>query len=595
MTETQYTMEDCLTEGRIILKNIEKCTDLESARSIIYGTVTGIQYERHGKNMNNRDDHEVIIMRDCARVFRSMIAERSDALSGFSVTKALWDMARNIPRHDLGEGFFAEMIHLFRGLRGVPHAPSPAKSSLDDISGRDAAIIRSVELDAIWDSVETIMKRYPDGLSHESVIRRRHRRREILGTLGATQKDWNNWHWQIKHIIRSADDLSRLAAVSSEEYETVKKAVKARIPFGITPYYASLIDNDPESGRDMAVRAQVIPPANYVDLMAVHADNRGDAFDFMLEADTSPIDLVTRRYPAVAILKPFNTCPQICVYCQRNWEIDEAMAPKAMAGRKALDDAFNWIETHPSVKEVLITGGDPLAMTDKALETILRRVANIEHVEMIRIGSRVPVTMPMRITPKLAELLGSFRKPGRRDVALVTHIEHVYEVTPQLVEAVDLLKRQGIGVYNQHVFNFFVSRRYEATALRRLIRVCGIDSYYTFAPKGKDETQDYRVPVARILQEHKEESRLLPGSRRTDEPVYNVPGLGKNYLRAYQHRDLISVLPDGSRVYEFHPWEKNIVERSAYVGTDIPILTYLDRLSSMGENAEDYSSIWYYF
>ncbi len=398
-----------------------------------------------------------------------------------------------------------------------------------------------------------------------------------------------------KNIITDADRLASVVRLTEEEHRTVKKAVKQRLPFGITPYYASLMDNDFERGGDRAIRAQVIPTPTYVEQMAAHGKNRAHAFDFMLEADTSPIDLITRRYPAVAILKPFNTCPQICVYCQRNWEIADAMAPKAMAERRQIENACLWIKNHPAIKEVLITGGDPLAMTDRSLERILEKIAAIDHVEMIRIGSRVPVTMPMRITPGLAALLGRFRNPGKREVALVTHIEHVYEVTPQLVSAVDLLKRQGISVYNQHVFTFFVSRRFEAAALRRLIRTCGVDSYYTFAPKGKEETADYRVPVARILQEQKEENRLLPGTRRTDEPVYNVPGLGKNYLRAYQHRDLISILPDGSRVYEFHPWEKNIVERSAYVGTDVPILTYLSRLEEMGESPEDYSSIWYYF
>jgi lysine 2,3-aminomutase len=122
-------------------------------------------------------------------------------------------------------------------------------------------------------------------------------------------------------------------------------------------------------------------------------------------------------------------------------------------------------------------------MGNKALRSVLDRVAKIPHVEMIRIGSRVPVTLPMRITDELADLLGSYRVPGVRDVALVTHIEHVYKVTPELVRAVDRLKRQGISVYNQHVYTFYVSRRFEAVALRRLIRRCGIDPYYTFAPK----------------------------------------------------------------------------------------------------------------
>jgi lysine 2,3-aminomutase len=180
-------------------------------------------------------------------------------------------------------------------------------------------------------------------------------------------------------------------------------------------------------------------------------------------------------------------------------------------------------------------------------------------------------------------------------VALITHIEHPYEITLETARAVDRLRRRGIGVYNQQVYTFYVSRRFESALLRMLLRRIGVDPYYTFAPKGKEETASYRVPVARMLQEQKEEARLMPGTRRTDEAVYNVPGLGKNYLRALQHRDLISILPSGSRVYEFHPWEKNVVEQDTYVGTDIPILDYLLRLQKIGEDPADYESIWYYF
>jgi lysine 2,3-aminomutase len=203
--------------------------------------------------------------------------------------------------------------------------------------------------------------------------------------------------------------------------------------------------------------------------------------------------------------------------------------------------------------------------------------------------------MPMRITDSLANMLGSIRRPGYREVCVVTHVEHPYEVTPDLVAAVDRLRRRGISVYNQLVYTFYVSRRFEAAHLRLLLRRAGIDPYYTFVPKGKEETRSYRVPIARILQEQKEEARLLPGTRRTDETVYNLPGLGKNYLRAIQHRDIISILPDGSRVYVYHPWEKNVTRCNAYVGADVPILDYLDRLSRIGEDTDDYKSIWYYF
>ena len=104
-----------------------------------------------------------------------------------------------------------------------------------------------------------------------------------------------------------------------------------------------------------------------------------------------------------------------------------------------------------------------------------------------------------------------------------------------------------------------------------------------------------RQPLARILQEQKEEARLLPGLTRTDEAVYNVPGLGKNYIRAWQHHDLIGIFPDGTRYYEFHPWEKKVLSQKSYLGTDVPILDYLERLRDIGEDTEKYESIWYYY
>jgi len=201
----------------------------------------------------------------------------------------------------------------------------------------------------------------------------------------------------------------------------------------------------------------------------------------------------------------------------------------------------------------------------------------------------------MRITERLAAMLGSFRELGRRDLAIVTHVEHPYEITLDMARAADRLRRAGLSVYNQQVFTFYVSRRFESAKLRMLLRRVGIEPYYTFVPKGKEETASYRVPIARILQEQKEEARLLPGLRRTDSPVYNIPGLGKNYLRAAQHRDLLTVLPSGSRVYGFHPWEKNIVNCRMHTAVDVPILDYLGRLADIGEHAEDYESIWYYF
>lgn len=536
------------------------------------------------------------IVRDCSRILTGMILPRSDDRAGFSLLQALHDISRGRERGDLSAAFHAEMIHLVRGLEGRAEVDLMSREAdTTPLAGREAALVRSAELDRIWDEVQGWMDRWEDGLSPGAVNRRAARRAEVMDAMGVDETRWSDWRWQSSSVVDSTSILRRLPGFPPSELSSVERALDACLPFGITPYYLSLLDSDEPGRRDRSLRAQVLPPRDYVAAMS-GMDRRGDeGLDFMRERDTSPVDLVTRRYPAIAILKPFNTCPQICVYCQRNWEIDQAMSPGAMAAAGDLDAAIRWIASHPAVKEVLVTGGDPLAMEDEDLRRLLGSIAAIPHVDLVRIGSRTPVTMPMRFTESLLDILGGLREPGRRDVALVTHVQHPYEVTPELVAAVDSTRRRGIGVYNQMVFTFYNSRRFEAAKLRLLLRRCGIDPYYTFVPKGKEETGSYRVPIARMLQETKEEARLLPGLRRTDASVYNVPGMGKNYLMASHNRDLVSILPDGARLYEFHPWEKNIVRQRSHLGADVPILHYLARLADIGEDISDYESIWYYF
>jgi lysine 2,3-aminomutase len=388
--------------------------------------------------------------------------------------------------------------------------------------------------------------------------------------------------------------------MSPAEKDAVARARDNTLPFGVTPYYLSLMDDDElDLRRDAAVRAQVLPPPEYVKQVVESRIETGDfsGLDFMREEDTSPIDLITRRYASICIFKPFNTCPQICVYCQRNWEIDDAMAADALASPEKIAAAIQWIAALPAIREGLITGGDPLARSEELVEQIVGRVAQIPTVERIRIGTRTLVTMPMRITDRLAAFLGSLRQPGVREIVVVTHIEHPYELTPDVVTAVNRLRQQGISVYNQMVYTFFISRRFEAAFLRRRLRQIGIDSYYTFNAKGKEETMDYRVPIARLVQEQAEEARLSPGIERTDEAVFNVPGQGKGYLRSTRQRNWIGLDSDGSRVYEFFPWEDGIVKvaPAPYVARDIPILDYLERLKNIGEDPADYQSIWTYF
>ena len=157
------------------------------------------------------------------------------------------------------------------------------------------------------------------------------------------------------------------------------------------------------------------------------------------------------------------------------------------------------------------------------------------------------------------------------------------------------MKRLGINIYNQEVFTYFNSRKFETAFLRKVLKVCGIDPYYNFNCQGKEETTDFRVPIARIEQERKEEARLLPGVTRTDEPVFNVPKLGKSHLRAWQDHEVVMILPDGGRVDRFYSWDTKLTASKDYLYTDVSIYAYLKRLMDDGENVKDYLSIWYYF
>jgi len=493
-----------------------------------------------------------------------------------------------------------EFIHLFRGVAGKSgvYAESGERDVTTahflNLKGREAAEARTRRLDEIGETIRGYFRKYSSGLEPKQVKWREENRKRILDYFGGKEEDWSDYRWQLRNVIRKAGPLLDLIDLTPEHQEAVKRCADGGIPFGITPYYLSLMRRQ-LTGEDSAVRAQVIPPPDYVEMLLAHGDQREAAFDFMGEQDCSPVDLVTRRYPGIAILKPFNTCAQICVYCQRNWEIDQVLDPKAAAAPEKVQAALDWFDDHPGIAEVLITGGDPCVMRDEPLRKILASLAAKEHIQRIRIGTRTPVVLPMRWTDELVALLSEFHVPGRREIAICTHFEHSSEITPEARDAAAKILRAGIGVYNQTVFTMENSRRFEMSKLRRDLRMIGVDPYYTFNMKGKEETRKYMVPIARLLQERKEEARLFPGLDRTDEPVFNVPRLGKNHLRAWQDHRVIMVMPNGTRVYQFHPWEKNIDPVPPYDYTDVPIYGYLQQLKARGENPEDYRTIWFYY
>jgi len=541
---------------------------------------------------------EWVLERDAINVLRGIFSPRSERLANYSLLEYINDL---LHRNDLKgfikpeQGFFAELEHLLKGLMGKTGVYPKTVPAFTRHEGKKAAVLRSADLSRMARTATQFIDRYPCGLDHGAIRRRSNNKSRILKYFDATEFEWESWKWHTKHIIRNVDTLGDLIKLTDEEREAVRLAREFKIPFGITPYYLSLMDYRSNRVRDRAVRAQVIPSLNYVLQMKKLKDGQERSMDFMLERDTSPIEGITRRYPMIVILKPILTCPQICVYCQRNWEIEDVYSPNAALGEKKLEKAIQWIADTPEIREVLITGGDPLLLSNAKIEHMLYRLSKISHVERIRIGTRTPVTLPQRITDSLVRDINHFHNPGKREILIVTHFEHSYEITPQAMRAVQKFRRYGMEVCNQMVYTTYNSRKFEAAALRMKLRSIGVSPYYTFNTKGKEETDDYRVPIPRLLQEQQEEARLLPGSVRTDEIVFNVPGLGKNYLRAVQNRDIISILPNGSRMYEFHPWEKKLTIADTYVYTDVPIYNYLRRLKALGEEISRYRTIWYYY
>ncbi len=571
--------------------------DIYTARDQLFSYIDDLEERYFDVHHDNKLEHLHVFEKDnakeCIRVLKNIIRSENEKLTGFSALQTLMDLAHK-PKSALTkvkEGFLAEFMALFRGINGNSEVLKHVHEHFT-ADGRRAALKRSKILDSYSSSMTRHFRRYVSGYSPALIKSRALLKQSILKKFGASDKDWNDYRWHLNNVIRDSKTLRSLVKLSKEELAGVKLAEKNDIPFEITPYYLSLFNKDGRNEHDRVLRSQVLPTTAYTENVLSNRKSKAD-LDFMGEKSTSPIDCITRRYPQIVILKPYNSCPQICVYCQRNWEIKNM--EDASITQKKIKKATDWIRKNKNITEVLITGGDPLTLDNEHIDWILEGVAGIKHIDRIRIGTRTPVTLPARFDQGLLDIFARYHELGRREIAVVTHFEHPAEMTPDTLEMVKKVKSLGISMYNQQVFTYFNSRRFETCFLRKNLKLSGIDPYYSFNTKGKAETVDFRIPISRIEQERQEEARLLPGLVRTDEPVFNVPKLGKSHLRAWQSHEPIMVLPDGKRVYRFYPWESKLKEAHDYLYTDVAIYDYLKRLEADGENPKLYSSIWYYF
>lgn len=246
--------------------------------------------------------------------------------------------------------------------------------------------------------------------------------------------DWNDWRWQNRNRIRSLEGLTRIIKLTDEEDEAIRRHEGA-LPVGITPYYASLLDADNVS---QGLRKTVIP------VLDEYLHTSGEADDPLGEDHDSPVPGLVHRYPDRVLLLVTGFCSVYCRYCTRARMVG-ATGEKAV--KKAdIEKALDYIEATPVIRDVLISGGDPLSLDEDKLDWVLTRLRKMPHIEFVRIGSKQPVVQPQRITPQLVRMLKK-----HHPLWMSLHFTHPDELTPEVAESCNRLADAGIPLGSQTV------------------------------------------------------------------------------------------------------------------------------------------------
>ena len=246
-----------------------------------------------------------------------------------------------------------------------------------------------------------------------------------------SDKEWNDWQWQVSHRIRTYEKLSRILILSPDE--TLVNS-GTQLPLSITPYYLSLISAD---DPDQPLRRSVVPSVNEWVKMPCESD------DPLGEDHQSPVPGLVHRYPDRVLFLLLDFCSTYCRYCTRSRVVGHG---NIHAGRTRWEKAIDYIAGTPTVRDVLLSGGDPLTLSDDRLEWVLSRLRRIPHVEIIRIGTKVPAVLPQRVTPRLVKMLKRYHP-----LWMSLHFVHPDECTPETTKACAMLADAGIPLGSQTV------------------------------------------------------------------------------------------------------------------------------------------------
>lgn len=248
-----------------------------------------------------------------------------------------------------------------------------------------------------------------------------------------SNSDWNNWKWQLKNRITTKEQLEKILNLSESEIAAFSTE-RHCFPMSITPYYASLLDKD---NANQPIRKAVVP------VVDEHLVSSVESNDHLAESKHSPVPGIVHRYPDRVLFLVTNICSVYCRYCTRSRMVGNS---ENYNNREQWEKAIEYIENTPEVRDVLLSGGDPLTMPTEQLEWLLSRLSKIEHVEFIRIGTKVPVVLPQRITFELVNMLKKYHP-----LWISIHFTHPDELTVETKKACEMLADAGIPLGSQTV------------------------------------------------------------------------------------------------------------------------------------------------
>jgi len=276
--------------------------------------------------------------------------------------------------------------------------------------------------------------------------------------------DWNDWKWQLKHRITNAEQLQKLLPTLTPEEFAGAKLANTKLALAITPYFFNLID---PADENCPIRLQVIPK------VAESHTAPWEMSDPVGEDSHSPVPGLVHRYPDRVLFLVTDRCAAYCRYCTRSRLVSNATGYDF---HPEFDKQIAYIAAHPEIRDVLLSGGDPLLLSDDKLENLLSRLRAIPHVEFLRIGSRIPTFLPQRITPELCAMLKKFHP-----LFMSVHSNHPRELTTEVRDALGRLADAGIPLGNQSVLLKHVND--DAVVMKAHVQkllMCRVKPYYIY-------------------------------------------------------------------------------------------------------------------